>query len=103
MDRQFAVGTIYTSPFGRKYDLAGVAMGATHVNKRVRDATREYNNFTGSSLPLRDYEYVAEIFYGFAPVPWIRIQPNLQYILRPGGTGKNDDILVFGIKTTVNF
>ncbi len=102
-DRQFAVGTIYTGPFGRRHDLAGFAVGATHMNNRVKDATRRYNAVTGADLPLRDYEYVAEIFYGYAPAPWVRIQPNLQYIRHPGGTGRNNDAIVLGVKTTVDF
>lgn len=33
----------------------------------------------------------------------IGIQPDLQYIIRPGGTGNIDNALVVGAKVTVQF
>lgn len=102
-DRQFSLGMIVNGLFGRPRDSIGVAIGTTHLNDHLRRAAEVYNAATGSDIPERTSEYVAEVFYSWSPTPWLRIQPNLQYIHHPGGTTQNSDVFLFGLKTSMNF
>ena len=50
----------------------------------------------------RDHETAIELFYGFAPAPWIRVKPDVQLVLNPGGTSQHGDALVLGLRTTLS-
>ncbi|WPL19870.1 Outer membrane protein D1 [Thiorhodovibrio winogradskyi] len=51
----------------------------------------------------KDHEAVIELNHRFALGHGIAIQPDLQYILRPGGTGDIDNALVIGAKISLDF
>jgi porin len=51
----------------------------------------------------RDYEMVLEIGHRFEVTPFSYIQPDLQYIIHPGGTGDIDNALVAGVQFGVTF
>jgi porin len=40
---------------------------------------------------------VVELDYGIAVASWLQVRPNLQYVIRPGGTGKIADAFVIGL------
>ena len=48
-------------------------------------------------------EFTAELDYQFNPAPWLSIQPDVQYIIDPGGDSQRQDILVLGLRTIVRF
>jgi porin len=48
-------------------------------------------------------EVTAELDYQYNPTPWFTIQPDLQYIIDPGGDYQRQDILVLGLRTIVHF
>lgn len=50
-----------------------------------------------------DYEAVIELTYQHALTPWCSIQPDLQYIIHPGGSSAHDNALVVGLRTTITF
>lgn len=104
-DRQIALGVQYQGLFGRAEDSAGFAVGATHANGRAADHQRLYNQLHPSDAgPVMDgYEYVAEVFYGWSPLPSVTLRPNLQYVRRPGGSGENDNAFVLGLKSSIAF
>jgi porin len=56
---------------------------------------------TGEGKP--DYEMVLEFGHRFEVTPFSYIQPDLQYIIRPGGTGSVDNALVAGVQFGVTF
>jgi porin len=35
--------------------------------------------------------------------PWLQLQPDIQYIIKPGGTGKIQDALVLGFQLALSF
>jgi hypothetical protein len=45
-------------------------------------------NPTSFGQCLASYESVVEMDYGIAVTPWLQVRPNLQYVIRPGGTGQ---------------
>jgi porin len=50
-----------------------------------------------------DHETVAELTYQIPLKPYLRVQPDLQYIRHPGGTTAYQNAWVLGIRATVDF
>lgn len=99
-------------PFeGRPDDLLtfGVAHGNIGANARGLDQDTLF--FNGPNYPIRDHETAFEISYIFRVTPWWSIQPDLQYIVHPGGRVPNPldparvigDTFIAGVRTTINF
>jgi porin len=104
-DRQFALGAEYKGPFQRANDMIGLAIGATHGSSRLAAYQRLYNQLNPlAAVPVQDgYEYAAELFYNWVPVPSINLRPNVQYVIHPGGTSQNNRVFVLGLKTVIAF
>lgn len=101
-DHQIAMGLQYKGPFERASDVIGFAVGATHNNGRYADMVRQATN--GLDVVVGDgYEYVSELYYSWSPIPSVYLRPNLQYIVHPGGTSRNDNAFVIGLKSGVTF
>lgn len=56
-----------------------------------------------ASIPGQTYELIFELNHNFQVTPWFNVQPDIQYILRPGGTGDIPDAVVMGWQMQVNF
>jgi porin len=82
---------------GRENDVAGIAMARSHVS----------SNFSDSQILQGDAPYTAETVieatYKMQLAPWWSIQPDLQYIVTPGGEYGIDNATVVGLRTTINF
>jgi porin len=104
-DNQVALGMQYRGAFDRPRDMIGVALGATHGNGRYADYERHVNSLNPPAAGVVNdgYEYAAEVFYRWSPIPSLRIGPNVQFIKHPGGTSRNPDVVVLGVKTLVTF
>ncbi|WP_049623571.1 carbohydrate porin [Frateuria defendens] len=105
VDRQFSLNLEYHGPFARSGDIIGLGFAATHASSRQADYQRLYNAYhpDDAGLVADSYEYVSELFYSWQPIRSVTLQPNLQYILHPGGTSENKNALVLGLKTVVAF
>lgn len=104
LDHQIALGVQYKGPFERPRDTIGFAVGATHNNGRHADFVNQNNTRTGQNTVVGSgYEYVGELYYSWSPVPSIFLRPNLQYIVHPGGTSRNNNAFVVGLKSGVTF
>lgn len=105
LDRQLALGMQYKGPFaGREQDALGIAFGATHNNRRYADFAGQNDVRTGQdTVAGSSYEYVGELYYAWNPVPSVSLRPNLQYIRHPGGTSRNSDAVVIGLKSVIAF
>lgn len=105
LDRQLTLGLLLREPIeGRVKDTVGVAIGATHSNPRFADAVAQDNGRTGQEVVAgRSYEYVGEVYYSWVPATSIYLRPNLQYILHPGGTTRNSNAFIIGLKASLTF
>jgi len=105
LDRQITASVEYQNPFHRVGDRAGFAIGATHSSSRAAEYQTEYNalNPTDATAVGTSYEYPVELFYRWQALPSVALQPDLQYILHPGGTSKNSNVFVAGFKTVIEF
>lgn len=100
----FTAGFICRGPFSsRPTDLVGVAAAYGHFSGDLFDAqSREH--VTDPTINPQTYESVIEASYRFRFYNnSLFIQPNIQYVINPGGTGKYNDALVLGCQAGINF
>ena len=100
IDHQIALGLVSTGLFdARPEDEIGFAVGRTHVNDRVAHGQRQQ----GSPIDVQHSEYAMELYYGLQVAGWFMARPNVQYIVDPGGTSHNKNVVVIGLKTDIQF
>jgi porin len=94
----FDTGLVYTGLIpGRDNDTAGIAIGyADLTNGAAQTIFDEGAREVG-------YEMVIEATYDAEITPWLHLQPDLQYIIRPGGSGDLGNALVLGGRVSVTF
>lgn len=104
IDNQVALGVICKGAFDlRPNDEIALAVGRTHVNSRVADGERLVNGAGLGPVDVQDSEYAMELYYGLQATDWLMARPNLQFVSDPGGTSHNKDVLVIGLKTSIDF
>ncbi|MBX3026888.1 carbohydrate porin [bacterium] len=52
--------------------------------------------------PLQHFEMVLELSYILQLTPWLQLQPDIQYVIEPGGTGDIPNALVLGAQIAIN-
>jgi porin len=104
-------GLAYVGPFGRKDDIAAIGIGYARIGSAARAFDSDMARFTGRPYPMRSGEGLLEITYRMQATPWLQVQPDFQYIFKPGGglpqpdgSGRRiGDAAVFGLRTVVTF
>ena len=81
----------------RDADKLGVAFGFAQMGCQCKQSYQD------NGAPGCGYESVAELTYSMRLAPAIAIQPDLQYIMHPGGTQQNGNALVVGMRAVVDF
>jgi porin len=61
-----------------------------------------YGKFS-DDLSGQDFEMVLEWTHEIAIAPWLSVQPDVQYIIKPSGTSSIPDALVLGAEIAINF
>jgi porin len=98
MSNYFNAGLVYQGLFqARPRDQTGLGITAGWYASQYNDGLQ------AAGLAEKDYEAVVELNHLFLLGHGIGIQPDLQYIIRPAGTGDIDNALVIGAKVTVQF
>jgi porin len=84
---------------GRPNDTAlfGVSWG------RFSDAFQRAGRLSGGAIPVPRDEMALEWGYAIQLTPWLKVQPDIQYIIRPGGTGRVPNALILGFEFGVVF
>jgi porin len=104
VDRQFAVGIEYKGLIDlRPQDYTGIALGTNRVNSRVAEGEILLNEAKGGDMVVQGSEYVTEAFYSWWIVKYLNLRPSVQYVVQPGGTSRNSNILVIGLRTAAVF
>jgi porin len=100
---QAFTGLYYWGPWSKRpYDSCGIATGYNRVAGNVRNAEQQYiASHPGSGFGVQSNEFVEEIFYSFDVFRGANVQPDLQYIINPGGYHSARNIIVFGIQLSV--
>ena len=94
----------------RNEDVAGIAMAYAPLSSALISAqqgSNDYNANNNIAQPIEatglGYEIVFETTYMAQLTPWLTVQPDLQYILHPGGAQSLGNALVLGVRTTIVF
>ncbi len=88
---------------GRGRDVFGLGFTYTDLSGDVRRAARDANHFQGTHQRLPDYEGVLEATYQINVSPWLQVQPDLQYIVHPGGSPRYGNALILGVRSVITF
>ena len=87
----------------RPNDVTGLAISYNRISNRARSLLRDDNIYAIPPAPLPDYESVLELTHRIEIKPWWYVQPDLQYIIHPGGSREIPDALVIGFRSTLSF
>lgn len=93
---------------GRPDDTVGIAVAYFGISPAARALDRDTRLFNGDpSFPIRDHEIILELTYQAQITPWLKLQPDLQYWIHPGGNVLNDNgqprrnATVIGLRTVL--
>jgi porin len=102
---QAFTGAYYWGPWSKRpYDTFGVAFGYNKVAGNVQQAERQYiATHHNSGFSVQNNEYVNEIYYSFDVYHGVNLQPDLQYIVNPGGYHGATNQLVLGVQISAPF
>jgi porin len=114
IDIYLDAGMTYKGLFdSRPDDTTGLGVAYGRVSPRATAFDRDVVNLTGQAMPIRDYEAVVELSYQMKLADNWLLQPNLQYVIHPGGhvpdprdpSGSNAirDAVVLGMRTMLKF
>jgi len=96
---------------GRAEDMLGLGFAYARVSKRARALDRDARDF-GAATPIHSSEVLLEITYQVQIVRGWTVQPDFQYIWRPGGKAAHPgdpggrrirNAAVIGLRTTMQY
>jgi len=87
----------------RPRDIVGLGVVYGHFSNDLQDSQRRAQQLD-PNVGVQSHETVMELTYRLALFKSaLYVQPDLQYVFRPGGTGRIPDALVLGAQVAVNF
>ena len=104
-------GLTLTAPLeGRDDDTVGLGFGYAHLSSRAQAYDRDVAILNGNLTPVRSSETFIEATYQAQIAPWLQVQPDLQYVMSPGG-GVNNPVtgrklgneVICGIRSNITF
>ena len=97
---------------GRPDDTAGVSFAYSQISPAAQRTDRLERAALGVPYPIRSNELLFEASYQYQVVPGFTVQPDVQYVVRPGGGIPNPDSVtfkpipdaaIFGMRATVQY
>ena len=98
---------------GRPNDQFGFLGSYARVSRQARAADFDINYFNATFAPARSYEAILQATYAFNMTNGVVLQPNIQYIVHPGGGAVDPrdplglrairNALVAGVRATINY
>ena len=79
----------------RANDIAGVGFAYTHLSPREQEVA--------ASSVSTHHEAILEASYLAVISSWCSLQPDVQYILNPGGVTRQREALVLGLRLNLSF
>jgi porin len=92
-------------------DTIGFAVAYAHIGGAARAFDAQQALASGGPYPIRSAETALELTYQFSLARWCQLQPDLQYIVNPGGGVANPaappsrikNAVIAGLRTVVTF
>ncbi len=96
---------------GRANDVLTFGVAYAKISRDAAALDQDLLAINGPPFPIRDYELVFELNYTLQLANWWTVQPDLQYIVHPGGNVSDpnnpaatvQDAFVAGIRSTIKF
>ena len=94
---------------GRPNDTAALGVIYSRISPAARAYDRDTIRFGQGTGPLRSSEVVIEATYQAEVLPGFTVQPDVQYVMRPGGGLAGHDgqrlknAIVMGLRATINY
>jgi porin len=110
-DRNFATisteaGAVYKGLFRRARDVrdsVGIGFGYNHISERVQEADRAAAAEGVEEVPNFRFESVVEATYACPITEHWKLQPDVQWVIRPGAAGHYPNAVVLGLRSVVTF
>lgn len=97
-DQYWGGGIIYKGPFeGRDDDIFGAAFAYVRTGRSYRECNLQ------NGIANNNFELALEVTYSYQVLPWIALQPDIQYVVHPGAVDNINNSLVFGLRTAIDF
>lgn len=105
-------GATLKAPFqGRDSDTLGVGFGVARVSSYVSGLAEDAVFYSGIPTPIPSLETFVELTYQLQLTGWWQLQPDFQYVIRPGGgipnpydpTERVGDESIIGLRSIVTF
>jgi porin len=97
----------------RPSDVVGLAVAFGRISRQATAHDRDVAAVSGIPMPIRDFEAAVELAYQMQVADGWSVQPNIQYIVHPGGNVPNPldpsgrspirDATVLGLRTMLKF
>ena len=88
----------------REEDVFGIGFVWANVSDDMRRQQRADRDINGSPVPaISDHEIAVEMTYYADITPWWSIQPDIQYIIHPGGSSELPNAFVIGLRSSLTF
>lgn len=95
---------------GRENDTLGLGFGVGSIGSSARQFDRDMAAMSGAR-PIRSNETFIEVTYQAQVTPWLQMQPDFQYVIRPAGgvptpynpARRLGDETVFGVRSSITF
>ncbi|MFO7444727.1 MAG: carbohydrate porin [Ignavibacteriaceae bacterium] len=89
----FGAGLHYTGIIpGRDEDVIGLAIASVH------NSNAYINLMAQEDSPVERFEHILELTYQFNLTGWLKIQPDIQYVINPVNCDCNDHSFIFGTR-----
>jgi porin len=110
----FDTGLTFKGPIAsRPDDTVGIGFAFGRISPQAAASDRDLAMLTGTPMPIRDYEAAIELTYSVQLAQDWTLQPDLQYIIHPGGHVPNPldpsgnspipNAAVIGMRTILKF
>ncbi|WP_183506009.1 carbohydrate porin [Methylobacterium brachythecii] len=113
IDAYVDTGLAYKGLFeGRDDDTIGISLAHARISDDARRADADMIAYTGVAMPRRSGETVIEATYQALIVPGFTVQPDVQYVMHPGGgitnprypeLGRVKNAAVLGMRATIQY
>ena len=96
-------GLVYRGLIPRRdNDIAAFGVVYGQFSRDLR-RSQQLARQTGAPATIQDFEMVLEWTYVAQVARWLAVQPNVQYVIKPGGSGAIPNALVLGAQLSVTF
>lgn len=103
-DLELDAGLVARGPLpSREWDSLAVAASYLQFSRGIRHAQQELDQLAPGSVVPVDYEGVLEVSYKAQLTAWWTLQPDIQYVVHPGGSAGTPNATVFILQTCLRF